>query len=91
MYVPVVASVFATVGLIVSVLPMSAHLRLRLAIGASFLLVLSVLYFLVEITPIASGNNDSGEVFWIVMIPAILLCAFSFFSYLKAKKLVVQE
>jgi hypothetical protein len=40
---------------------------------------------LIEITPIAQGNYDSGEVFWFLMLPMILSFAQASVAYLKFK------
>jgi hypothetical protein len=89
MNLPCVISVIATVLLFLSLLPFADLSKLRMRILCSGLLVFSVAYFLIEIISIATGNNDSGEVFWIVVLPAILLFTYLYFSYLKLTKLNV--
>jgi len=78
----------AVVLLIVSILLQSRKsLMLALIIAASAASVLMTCWFLVEITPIAQGNNDSGEVFWFVVFPAIGLFIYACISYSKLKTL----
>jgi hypothetical protein len=53
----------------------------RIQAASSVLVTLMAFLFLVEITPIAQGNNDSGEVFWFVMLPAIFLTAYAYSAH----------
>ena len=91
MYLPVIVSAVAMLCLLVSFLPFAALHKLRFRIAGSGLLVFAVACFLIEIIPIATGNNDSGEVFWIVMLPAILLSVYLYFSYLKVHEIQRKE
>ena len=91
MYFPALVSAVATLCLLVSFLPFADLHKLRLRIASSGLLVFAVACFLIEIIPIATGNNDSGEVFWIVALPAILLSIYFYFSYLKIHEIKRKE
>lgn len=52
---------------------------------ASGMIALMVICFLASIFDIARGNNDSGDVFWFVVLPGIVSATYSFNSYKKAK------
>jgi hypothetical protein len=86
MYLPSVITLVAALFLTVSTLIRSrTALRLKLVTVASVASILMTCLFLLEIVPIAQGNNDSGEVFWFVVLPTIGLLAYAYFSYLKLK------
>ncbi len=53
--------------------------------AASGTISIMVLCFLVSITEIARGNNDSGDVFWIVVLPGIVCAIYSYISFRKIK------
>lgn len=88
MYFPPLVSAVATVCLFVSaVLSRLEHFVVPyLSMAGSGVLVLMSMCFFVEITPIAQGNNDSGEIFWFVAFPTILLFVYLCRIYLKFKQ-----
>jgi hypothetical protein len=53
--------------------------------AASGTIAIMVICFLASILDIAQGNNDSGDVFWPVVLPGIVSATYSFRSYKKAK------
>ncbi len=62
------------------------RLPMRIAGFGAGLGVLAVLVFCIQIIPIAQGNNDSGEVVVLLILPAILLFAYSLLTLLKVRK-----
>jgi hypothetical protein len=91
MSLPVVVSALASIVLIATLFPIRSLLTIRLRVWSLMLSVASVFCFLIEITPIAQGNNNSGEVFWIVTLPALLLLICAYRTVLKIKQLRTLE
>jgi energy-coupling factor transporter transmembrane protein EcfT len=93
MYTPVAISFAASCALIGGLLVVRSKPWHALWIGtvSSACIVVGVLAFLVEIQPIAAGNNDSGEVFPFVFLPAIWIFGFAIISYTKLRKLRLHE
>jgi Na+/H+-translocating membrane pyrophosphatase len=93
MYVPVIVSAFGTVFLLVGVYFIRRNKRFSLQINtwASGVITTMAVLFLIEIVPIAQGNNDSGEVFWLIVLPAIGLFAHARLSYSKIRSLSISR
>jgi hypothetical protein len=89
MYIPVAISLVASCALVGGLLFLRGYLLESLWIesASSICICICVLIFLFEIQPIAAGNNDSGEVFLLVFLPAIWLSVFALFSFGKLKRL----
>jgi hypothetical protein len=90
MYFPSLVTAVAAVVLIPSVVLRSERM-LIFQTASAIASVLMTCWFLVEIIPIASGNNDSAEVFPFVALPAIGLFAYACVSYSKFKTLRTQR
>jgi FtsH-binding integral membrane protein len=93
MYGPPIGSVIGIVGLLfgLCLAKKYQHLSLRINTYASAVLILMATIFLVEIIPIAQGNNDSGEVFWFIVLPAIWLFIYAYRSDSKSKSISIKE
>jgi hypothetical protein len=89
MYFPPMASAIATLSLFTcAFLFRSKYLfALNLSLLSSGILVVMALCFFIETLPITQGNNDSGEVFWLVALPMVLHFVNSCNSYLKLKQI----
>ena len=87
MYTPPLISVLAMLFLLGSSLSLRRRLAFAFRINAvaATIIVTMALLFLVEIIPIAQGNNDSGEVFWFIVLPAIGISVFAYRSQLRSK------
>ncbi len=84
------AASFACTGLVILGLALEPRTRtvaLRIAAFGAGALVLCVLMFLVQIEPIAQGNNDSGEVGALLLPPAVILFAYAFYSNSKLRNI----
>ncbi len=79
------ATLFLLIGLIL--LRSSQQYALRLIAISAAAAALCVVVFLVQISPVAQGNNDSGEVFWPVVLPGILLATYGFWALLSDRQL----
>ena len=88
MYFPPTMSAIATLCLFNCIFLLRSNYRraLYLSLASSGTLVTMALCFFVETLPITQGNNDSGEVFWLVMLPAILQFVNFCNSYLRLKE-----
>jgi hypothetical protein len=86
-YVWGLSSVVATLCLLVAISKVRSQSKIPVVIGAagSVVFFLASIPMLIEITPIAQGNYDSGEVFWFLMLPMILSFAQASVAYLKFK------
>jgi drug/metabolite transporter superfamily protein YnfA len=89
MYLPVILSLVASCALIGGVFALWVHTRqsLRIEVASSICITVCVFAFLVEIQPIAAGNNDSGEVFPLVFLPGLWIGAHAILSRRKLKKI----
>jgi hypothetical protein len=89
MYIPALISLVATCALIGGLLILRFYKRTSLWLEAtsSFCVVICVLAFLLEIQPIAAGNNDSGEVFPLVFLPGVWLLAYAILSSRRLQQL----
>ncbi len=87
MYAPVVLSLLATCALIGGLFPLWIRTRrsLHVEITSSICISVCVFAFLVEIQPIAAGNNDSGEVFPFVFLPGVWIAAHAILCRRKLK------
>jgi putative effector of murein hydrolase LrgA (UPF0299 family) len=87
MYAPSLGSALGVAALFAGLclIPVNKRLSIQFNAYASVFLVVMAFLFLAEIVPIAQGNNDSGEVFWLIVLPAIGLLAHAHRSYLKLK------
>ncbi len=93
MYTPVAISFAASCALIGGLLVVRSKPWHSLWIGtiSSVCVVVGTLSFLVEIQPIAAGNNDSVEVFPFVFLPAIWIFGFAIIGCTKLRKLRLHE
>jgi hypothetical protein len=90
-YIRLIASVTATLCLLVGLIPFRSIVTFYAAGIGSTILALTMLELLVRITPIAQGNNDSGEVFWFLMLPMILFFSQASLAYLRLQKATKSE
>jgi hypothetical protein len=92
MYGPPIGSAIGVIGLLTAllVIPRYKNYSLQLGTYVSGIIVLMAFWFLIEITPIAQGNNDSGEVFWFIVLPTIWLLTHTFRSYSRLKSASVK-
>ena len=93
MYLPVALSLVASCGLIGGVFALWIRTRQSLQIEtiSSVCIAVCVLAFLVEIQPIAAGNNESGEVFPLVFLPGLWVVAHAILSRRRLKELSKSE
>jgi hypothetical protein len=93
MYGPPIGSAIAVLGLSAALIIGRIQLGLsqRISTYAAAVLVLMAFCFLIEITPIAQGNNDSGEVFWFIVLPAIWLTIYAYRSHSRSKTSSAKE
>jgi len=79
----------ATAGLLAGMVLLRLSKRLAFATIAvsSGLAAFFVLVFIGQIAPVAQGNNDSGEVFWPVALPGLVLAAYGYCAFLKDRGL----
>jgi hypothetical protein len=86
-YIWALASAAATLCLLLAMFSVRSASNIPVIIGAagSAVFFLASVAMLVAITPIAQSNNDSGEVFWFLMLPMILSFAQASAAYLKLK------
>ncbi len=87
-YVWLFASAFSVVCLMIAMLPLRSRSSGSLYAGmfASAVLTITGIAMLVEITPTAQRNNDSGEIFWFIMIPIIIFFMQASAAYSKIAK-----
>jgi hypothetical protein len=88
-YVTPVLSLLATLGIVFGLvfLRSKKFALLKLVAMGAGALVLCVLMFIVEITPVAQGNNDSGEVVFLLIPSTVLLVAYAFYAFSKFRKI----
>jgi len=93
MCIPPAVSTLGTLGLFVGPYSISFFPRqaLRISLVSSVLVIACVALFLVEIQSIAAGNNDSGEVFPLVFLPAIWVLVFALITLRKLRQLRTPE
>jgi hypothetical protein len=84
-YFRLIASAGATLCLLLGTLLFRLRYRAILYVAGvgSVILTLTMLELLVRITPTAQGNNDSGEIFWFLVLPMVLFFSQAFLAYLK--------
>jgi hypothetical protein len=88
MYFPAFVTAVAALVIVISTFLYSRRvLMLWFIVAASVAAVSMTCWFLLEIIPIAQGNNDSGDIFWFVVLPSIALSIYAFVSYSKLKAL----
>jgi hypothetical protein len=84
MYFPSLVTAVAAVILMGSIVFRSERM-LALQTASAATSILMACWFLIEIIPIASGNNDSGEVFPFVALPMVGLFVYACVSYSKLR------